>query len=178
MSANLFKDLGLTNAQINSNYELKQLKILNDAQTGTNTTVNDNLTKLNNLNPCVGLQDANTNIVYGKGNSQNIANVSDNSNLIIGNGKTATLNNGNPFQASERATVIGNGVLNNNAVVPNDCIMIGHGCAPPTDANIAFGGALEAVDDTALDVVATLAHRVPFWYNGVRYWLYLAPNPP
>lgn len=180
MSTNLFKDLALTTAQIDSNYPLRQLKILNDAQIATNTTqngindaANDSITKLNSLNTCVS-SDTTSNTVYGRENL--IVNMQDNgANVIIGNSKTQTANAGKPFEHTTSCVVVGGGILTNGDVVVPHSIMIGHGCRPPDAANIAFGSALEPVDGTALNAAGDLTRRVHIWYNGVKYWLYLRP---
>jgi hypothetical protein len=114
-----------------------------------------------------------TNILLGK--TTDPLKVLNSSNIVIGQNKSVTPNGTDfPLSATVGSVVIGNGQFVNGAVVPNNCIMIGNGCAPPPSAGkIAFGGALTAVDGTPLADVANLDNRIEIAYNGARYYLYL-----
>jgi hypothetical protein len=173
MSTQVFKDIPLTDAQINSNYALKQLNILNTAQVLTNADNSAQLNALNAINTSVA-DVTTTNVVYGKENV--LADVADHSNIVIGNKKTHTAgaNVTKPLSATQNAVVIGSGQFPQGAnAIPNNAIMIGHGCAPSgAIGRIAFGDTCEAVHGSfAMPNASVPQAYIKIEYNGVLYYI-------
>jgi archaellum component FlaF (FlaF/FlaG flagellin family) len=169
MTSTVFKDLALSTDQINAVYPLKQLNILNQSQIADNAYYSAHLNALEDIN--TSAQAINTNIIYGRHNVA--ADVGDHSNLVVGDRKTRTVNNGKTMENTEGATVIGHGQLANGIIIPNNVIMIGKDCAPPQAGEIAFGNNLTAPTNNAPANIADLDQRLIIQINGIRYYLYL-----
>lgn len=117
MSNNLFKDLALTASQIESNYPLRQLNVLNN--------------RLQERLPDPA--PTNTNVVVGLNTFADIKPAG--SNIVIGNDNTLSSTNVKVLDAVDNAIVIGNGEFKGDHKMQNGAVAIGKDITMP-DPNV------------------------------------------